>query len=146
MLPPFNDEGNLPLGIHNATWEELEERFGTNSHRETLLRGMKKALLALKAAGCQRVYIDGSFVTDKSDPHDYDACWEMDGVDPDLLDPFLLEFDNTLFQKAKYRGELFPVDSRDTEAKWSFLVHFQTDKETNHPKGIVALDLGRLDI
>ena len=52
---------------------------------------------------------NGSFVTTKEQPGDLDGCWEVDGVDPDKLDPVLLEFVNRrTAQKAKYHGELYP--------------------------------------
>jgi len=141
MIPPFDATGNLPPGVHWATWDELVARFGVNEHRQMLIRGLRKALIALKAANCHTAYVDGSFVSSKDTPRDYDACWEMEGIMPDLLDPVLLEFDNRLIQKAKFRGELFPVDSRDRKAKRSFLQYFQADKETKLPKGIIAIDL-----
>jgi len=31
MLPSFNERGNLPPGIHSATWDEVEDRFGVVS-------------------------------------------------------------------------------------------------------------------
>lgn len=106
-----------------------------------LMRGLRKALNVLKSASCKVVYVDGSFVSSKEMPRDYDACWELEGVDLLAIDPVLLEFDNTIIQKAKYRGELFPTDSRETDAVWSFLLFFQKDKYTLAPKGIVAIDL-----
>ena len=70
----------------------------------------RAALENLKSAGCRTVYLDGSFVTIKVIPNDYDACWDEDGVDPVLLDPVLLIFDaGRVAQKAKYMGELFPA-------------------------------------
>lgn len=39
----------------------------------------------LKAARCITIYIDGSFVTAKQKPGDFDACWEDNGVDIDYL-------------------------------------------------------------
>ena len=48
---------------------------------------------SLRLAGCRTVYIDGSFVTNKEIPNDFDACWEEAGVAPELLDPVLLRFD-----------------------------------------------------
>lgn len=74
MLPPFDDAGLLPPGIHKAAWREVVVRFGTTRHRRKLLGGLKRALKTLRAAGCRRVYIDGSFVTAKSKPGDFDAC------------------------------------------------------------------------
>ena len=96
----------------------------------------------LKGAGCRTAYINGSFVTNKVLPNDYDACWEEDGVDPEALDPILLTFDpGRATQKAKYMGELFPASVIASSEGLSFLQFFQTDKSTGKPKGIVAIDL-----
>src|SRR5262245_46538530 len=106
----FDPNGNLPPGIHECTWEEFTARFGWNACRQRLLRGLKAALDALKAAGCRRVYVDGSFVTAKEEPGDFDGCWDMTGVDPARLDPVLLTFDpGRMAQKTKYYGEMFPA-------------------------------------
>ena len=107
----------------------------------TLLEGLRRALEALQKAGCKRVYIDGSFVTAKVEPLDFDGCWEMDGVDPDNLDPVLLKFANKrAAQKAKYRGEFFLADSDADPAGTRFIEFFQRDKDGN-AKGIIAIDL-----
>ena len=144
MIPPFDPVGNLPPGVHEATWEEFVARFGTTPRRLGLLAGLKAALDALRAAGCRRAYIDGSFVTAKEEPGDFDGCWETDGVDPALLDPVLVTFDpHRRAQKAKYGGELFFADAPADPAGTTFIDFFQRDR-SGHPKGIVALDLGAL--
>lgn len=144
MIPPFNEAGNLPPGVHEATWDEVVTQFGTTPQRRALLAGLRVALQALQVAGCRTVYIDGSFVTTKLVPNDFDACWDIEGVDPDLLDPVLLIFDEgRAAQKAKYLGELFPAQLGESGSGGSFLEFFQVDKETGNPKGIVALDLRR---
>ena len=107
------------------------------------MAGFRTALANLKSAGCRTVYLDGSFVTTKVIPNDYDACWDEDGVDPVLLDPVLLTFDEgRAAQKAKYMGELFPASIIANAGGLSFLDFFQTDKETGNAKGIIAIDLG----
>lgn len=145
MVPPFNADGNLPAGIHSATWDEIVDRFGSTPWRNQLLAGLRSALDELKRAGCRRVYIDGSFVSAKSIPGDFDGCWEEDGIDFDLLDPVLLDFEGSrTAQKAKFRGELFPASIDADGEGTAFLTFFQTDKETGRRKGIIALDLGGL--
>ena len=144
MIPPFDDSGNLPPGVHEATWDEFADRFGITPQRRALLAGLYSALQVLQSAGCRAVYIDGSFVTNKLVPNDFDACWDIEGVDPDQLDPVLLTFDDRrAAQKAKYLGELFPAQLTEGGSGGSFLEFFQVDKETGNPKGIVALDLRR---
>lgn len=109
------------------------------------MAGLRAALENLKAAGCQTVYLDGSFVTSKEIPNDYDACWDENGVDPEALDPVLLTFDSgRATQKAKYMGELFPASVIADSRGLSFFEFFQTDKDTGQTKGIIAIDLGGL--
>jgi hypothetical protein len=79
-------------------------------------------LLALQSAGCRTVYIDGSFVTTKLVPNDFDACWDIEGVDPESLDPVLLIFDEgRATQKAKYLGELLPAQLSESDSGGTFL-------------------------
>ena len=138
----FGIDGLLPPGIHWTNWEDFTRKFGGNPWRQKLLSGLRAALENLKDAGCRTVYVNGSFVTDKVLPNDYDACWEEDGVDPEALDPVLLTFDpGRATQKAKYMGELFPASVIASSEGLSFLQFFQTDKNTGKPKGIVAIDL-----
>ena len=145
MIPPFDDQGRLPPGIHWAEWDEFTKRYGTNPYRTVLLTGLKRALDALRAARCRTVYIDGSFVTAKEFPGDFDACWSTVGVIVALLDPVLLDFSNLrAAQKARFYGELFPTDAPAELSGRVFLDLFQVDKETGEPKGIVAIDLRRL--
>jgi hypothetical protein len=147
MVPDLDESGNLPPGVHDADWSELQSRFGTTPHRSGLLSGLREAALALKAAGCRRLYIDGSFISAKAVPEDFDACWEAFGVNAKLLDRILLTFDHgRLAQKIKYGGELFPASAvAETTAPWrTFLDFFQQDKCTGKPKGIIAIDLGRM--
>ena len=108
--------------------------------------GVRAALENLKSAGCRIVYVNGSFVTDKPVPNDFDACWDEYGVDPAILDQVLLTFDpGRVTQKAKYLGELFPASIVASADGFSFLEFFQMDKETGARKGIIAIDLGGLE-
>lgn len=145
MIPPFDERGLLSQGIFEAKWEEIHHHLGFSERRERLLDGLYQGLLALKQAGCQRAYIDGSFVSIKAAPGDFDVCWESNGVDPDLLDPVLLTFSNQQAQKQKYSGEFFPAyTTASLNPRLNYLEFFQLDKHTKEPKGIIALDLRRL--
>lgn len=142
MLVSFDEDGNLPSGIHWASWKEFENRFGTNSRRKRLLNGLQRAVSSLQKAGCRVVFVDGSFVTSKELPGDFDACWSVEGVNPDLLDPVLLDFSNgRAAQKVKFGGELFPAELIEGGSGKPFLEFFQMDKNTGKPKGIVGLRL-----
>jgi hypothetical protein len=144
VIPPFdNSFGYLPPGIHDVAWGEFVDRFGFNAHRRWLLGGLLLALKNLQQAGCRRSLIDGSFVTAKRYPRDYDAAWDPAHVDATVLDPVLLSFDGSrLGMKAKYRGELFPATWL-AAAGVRFQEFFQRDRDGNE-KGIVRLTLSRL--
>ena len=82
---------------------------------------------SLRRAGCRIFYIDGSFVTSKESPNDFDACWEEAGVEPELLDPVLLRFDaGRAEQKARYLGELFPA-SIGSDRGWDLVSRVLSD-------------------
>jgi hypothetical protein len=105
---------------------------------------LKDALRLLRAAGCQLVYLDGSFVTAKPEPADFDACWGVEGVDVEALDAVFLDFSNSRArQKQRFLGELFPAELPEGASGRTFLEFFQTDKESGEPKGIVVVDLRR---
>jgi hypothetical protein len=88
VLPPFDpDTGYLAAGEHVASWDEVVERFGWIPWRRRLLDGLAESLDLLAQAGCRRVWLNGSFVTAKEDPGDFDAVWDSDDVDDDALDP-----------------------------------------------------------
>lgn len=146
MLPPFMDAPEapyaiLPPGIHWATLEEIEVRFATSERRVWLFEGFVKVVDALQHAGCRRLYLDGSFVTGKDSPNDYDGCWDPIGVIGSRLDPVLLDFTNgRAAQKHKYRGEMFVVTQAGSPGE-TFLDFFQTERHTGGRKGIVGLQL-----
>jgi hypothetical protein len=105
------------------------------------------ALEVLKRAGCSRVYIDGSFVTVKLEPRDYDACWDIDGVNVEALDSVFLDFSKgRRAQKRKYLGEFFPAQLPEGASGRMFLEFFQTDKATGRSKGIVGLNLQEAEL
>jgi hypothetical protein len=144
MIPSFDENGNLPPGIHWADWSEFKERFCTNLRRQRLIDGLKQVMEKLQAAGCRTIYINGSFVTNNPNPGDFDACWDREEVDIDFLRknaPTLLKIYDRAAQKAKYRGEVFPSDMPVDDGIMS-IDFFQRDRKQNL-KGIIAIDLLR---
>jgi len=145
MIPGFDERGNLPPGVHVAGWGDLAERFGWTERRRQLLDGFEAALKILREAGCRRVYVNGSFVTDKDSPGDIDVAWDPTGVDILRLlelEPVFGEFGGRrAAQKAKFGCEFFPSSNTADLVGNTFLDFFQIDKDTEERKGIIALDL-----
>jgi len=118
------------------------ERFGGTPRRVELLAGLRRALVALREAGCRTVYVDGSFVADAREPNDFDACWEPEGVELRRLDPVLYDFAHgRRAQKRTFGGELFPASFVADAAGYSFFELFQRVRGTEGRKGLVVIDL-----
>jgi len=71
VIPSFDGRAVLPPGIHSTTWDEIVERYATTERRTELLDGLLEAITSLRSAGCTRIYLDGSFVTEKELPGDF---------------------------------------------------------------------------
>jgi hypothetical protein len=66
-------------------------------------------------------------------------------VDPARLDDELLDFSNArAAQKARYGGELFPVEASAEPAGTTFLHYFQRDRDSGAAKRIISIALGDL--
>ena len=132
----------LPEGIHLATLEEVQRAFATNVCRNILFSGLVRGAVNLADAGCLNLYLDGSFVTGKPNPGDYDACWEPTSVLFEKLDPVFLDFKNhRQAQKDKYFGEYFPSTNIADDNGNPFIDFFQNEKHSGEKKGIIQIHL-----
>lgn len=143
MVPPFDSQsGALPPGEHLADWDQVSERFGWNLRRRRLLDGLAEGLAVLASAGCSRVWLNGSFVTTKEEPADFDCVWDPTGVDLDVIceaGPELLDLGaGRSAQKQRFGGEFLPNVTEAATGK-QFASFFQTDRDGSQ-KGIVVLD------
>lgn len=147
MIAAFTEDGFLPPGVQWTDWPDFIERFGLTVHRKKLIQGLVESAQKLAISRCQAVYIDGSFVTSKETPGDFDACWDTHGDDFEKLDPIFFDFANgRAAQKARFFGEWFPAELPNGTSGRTFLEFFQIDKLTGKQKGIVAIALGKMDI
>jgi len=97
----------------------------------------------LAVAGCRRIWLNGSFVTAKDEPADFDGCWDPEGVDFDALDPVLLDLsEGRAQQKARFGGELFP-NVVESDSGLAFNEFFQNERDTGR-KGIVSIKIGEV--
>lgn len=144
-IPEFINQ-KLPPGIHECTLDEFKEVFGFNHKRRIQIKGLERAIEKFVSAGAKVLYIDGSFVTTKNNPGDYDACYSLEQLDPlkctelgVLLDPSKKGREQ---QKFRYGGEFFPGSIPADRIGTLYIDFFQRDKETGTAKGIIALKIG----
>jgi hypothetical protein len=78
-LPPFNEHGDLPIGIHQATLQDVVERFGSGSaQRIRVTRRLEQVIaLARETGKVGRLIVFGSYITAKPDPNDVDVILVM---------------------------------------------------------------------
>ena len=78
--PEFNNEGDLPVGIHQATLTEILQHFGTGAEQRKLVgqRLERIFMLAHSTGKVARFIVFGSFVTAKPVPGDVDIFLLME--------------------------------------------------------------------
>jgi hypothetical protein len=139
-LPEFNERGVFPPGIYPARLDEFKRRLGFNSYRQEMIeKGLLSVLNELRDKDLRRIFVDGSFVTEKPFPGDIDAYVLV----PDRTHPmFRFIAERHKAWRALYRIHCFPAiqneDGFGSEVYWKDFFGHQPDQS---PKGIVALEL-----
>lgn len=140
-IPAFDDTGQLPPGTHAARWDEVVARYGGDERRRALLDGLERLLALLAAVGCRRVWLNGSFVSSKVAPGDFDLAWDLGGVDLEALRRRDLALDplvpGRMTQLRRYGGECFAVSEPVTSGVVATFRHDRLGRE----KGIVLIAL-----
>jgi hypothetical protein len=73
-LPPFNYHGYLPEGVHDTTLDQLGARLAFNPPRVILWSRLMEFIEWSKSTQTfSYAYIDGGFITSKSNPEDIDV-------------------------------------------------------------------------
>ncbi len=131
MIPDFNEIGYLPLGVHQASLDEIAERFGQESEvRRAQMDSIRWLVDLATRAGVQRIIINGSFATDLFEPNDVDCALLLSDDFP--LDP----------AAAAELSEGLPfVDLHMLEAKeFAIMVEriYASDRDSV-PKGVVEV-------
>jgi len=145
MIPRFTDEGLLPPGVYGTDLEELKEKMDWSRKRGELLEGLEEALELIASCDVVRVYLDGSFVTEKDRPNDIDGCYDLaDDVTAEDLRRLAPIFppspSNRAEAKRRFGVDLFPAAATELGSGQPFLRFFQTDRE-GHERGVLSVEL-----
>jgi hypothetical protein len=134
MLPPFDDEGNLPARIHLCKIKELAVRFGSGSEeRATEISELLQFIEAARRAGVRRLMVNGNFVTGKLAPNDVHVVF-LPGPGYPRQGP-KLDSDELVWPFLQI---IVAADDADFEA-WA-TKQFSTDR-MKRPKGVVKVIL-----
>ena len=133
MIPGFNEQGYLPAGIHQATLDEIADRFASGSDlRRVQMESLRWLVDVARRAGVARLVINGSFVTDVVEPNDVD-CVLLVG----------LGFPQDRQPEAELLGGLPFLDiDLVRQDGWDEMIEkvFATDRRLN-PKGMIEVVL-----
>ena len=147
MVPEFDIDGDLPPGIHQATFGELERRFRRFmvSDRRIDLFALFKQLVAMtrRSGIVERLVIGGSFVTSKSEPNDIDIVIVLShDLDFDALTPSQYAVtDRSALRRVFKTDALDIVTVRSGTAQMDLVLEFFQSKRDNKQVGVVEVKL-----
>lgn len=104
-LPAFDNRGDLPAGVHQATLNEVIARFGHATHQRQIVtaRLLRIYDIARQTGKLARFIIFGSYVTTKPAPNDVDIIIVMRD---DFSEEDYVENISSVFNHMKVQREL----------------------------------------
>lgn len=141
-IPDFESNGDLPVGLHQATLDEVLTRFSTGVlQRQVVTKRLIYIYNLAKATGqLKRFIVYGSYVTDKPNPGDVDIFLVMqEGFDPEILsgDPKLLFEHGEVHDKLG--ASIFWVTLGNSFASIDFLITGWQTKRDKTRRGIIEI-------
>ncbi len=145
-LPEFDINGDLPVGVHLASFAEVLARFGQSTpQRELVTTRLRRVYeLASGTGKLERFIIFGSYVTAKPDPNDVDIIMIMRddfrqiecSVEAEPL------FDHLRAQQ-EFGASVFAIRASQIllETVDSFIAHWQIKRDRSR-RGIVEVTQG----
>ena len=144
-LPPLNSEGELPVGVHQATMDEVLSQFGGSTpQRQAVTARLRRIyLLASATSKLTCLVIFGSYVTTKPNPNDVDVIlvmaddFRLHACDAETLQLFdhwqaEEEFEASIFW---IRPSLLVLETLET-----FIAHWQITRDGTR-RGIIEVHL-----
>jgi len=144
MIPDFYDGHFLPDGAHDATWQEVQTRFGSGAKRQSLCARMSQVLLTARRCGFREVFLFGSFISGKPDPGDIDLMWVYRSGSYEGMAPECQEIVNHEMMKARHGLDVFCC-SDDRATIEDLLSTWRVDRDRTKKRGIVRIDLERFE-
>ena len=144
-LPELNAQGDLPVGVHQATLDETLARFGHGPPQRQLVTLRLKRIynLAQQTGKVARFIVYGSYVTAKPAPNDVDIFLVMrdDFREGDYTEEVLPVFDH-LRSHNELGASIFWIRSGIVllETVDEFIAYWQTKRDQTR-RGIVEIVL-----
>ncbi len=137
MLFEFNKHGNLPNDLILAC-NEFKRIFGYNEEREKKINNLFTVANRLKQIGCDKMFVFGSFATQKENPNDVDVCFDISNLEVKVLEKNNSSFNKYELVRIKKYFFVHVILKRVNEEE--LLKFLKTDRNGNQ-RGIIEIDL-----
>ena len=140
--PEFDENGDLPVGIHQATLAEVLQHFGISTIQRRFVGQRLERIyrLALSTGQVARFVVFGSFVTAKPDPGDVDIFLLMeDAFDSNQVrGEVAIVFDHLIVQNVEGASVFWIRRLAAIDGEQEALRHWQTKRDKTR-RGIVEV-------
>ena len=146
-IPPLDQNGFLPAGVHDCTLEEIKTRFGSfqrSDRRPNLLQKLEALVAEMRSARFARcLLVDGSFVTAKPDPNDIDLVLVLPFAHDLIADLTPAQYNLVSKRRVQKRFGFDIVAVRESNVEYDEAAAFfeQVRHEPALRKGILRLSL-----
>lgn len=141
-FPKFNENGDLPVGIYQATLEEVLDHFGKGSlQRQLVASRLNKIYRLVESTGkLSRFIIYGSFITSKESPNDVDVFLVMeDDFNKDDYKGNILRIFEHLQTENKMKASIFWMLETAVKVNEEIFIEGWQNKRDNTKRGIVEV-------
>jgi hypothetical protein len=144
MIPPFDDTGDLPLGLHTTTWSEFQARFCRfvqSDRRLTLCQHLEQLVEDARASGIvTRILVGGSMVRATAEPNDFDCIVVLQATTQyEALRPDQLQIADAGIARVRYQGDIFVA--REGQPTLSLYIDFFSRNRDGKIIGMVEVIL-----
>ena len=141
MIPEFDRDGLLPLGLHSASLGEIRAALGFTERRRRLIDGLERFVRVWDESGfLEYCVIDGSFATSKPEPGDIDALLipkPESLFSPGFSDLAMTHSYDREFTKSEFGCEAFFTTGEGDLDEW--MDFFATDR-LGRRRGLIRLE------
>ena len=144
MIPPFDDTGDLPPGLHPATWVEFRARFCRfvqSDRRLTLCQQLEQLVDDARASGIvTKILVGGSMVRATAEPNDFDCIVVLHAeTQYEALRPDQLQIADARIARSRYLGDIFVA--REGQRTLSLYIDFFSRNRDGKIIGMVEVTL-----
>jgi hypothetical protein len=144
MIPPFDDTGELPPGLHTATWDEFRTRFCRFVQSDRRLKLCQHPEQLVDNAGASgivtRILVGGSMVRATAEPNDFDCIVVLHAdTQYETLHPDQLQIADARLARSRYLGDIFVA--REGQRALSLYIDFFSRNRDGKIIGMVEVTL-----